>query len=200
MPKKVRSDCGEPCQALSDRDHRFHLLHLKGLSNTEAEIRCAAAKGKKIKRDSARAQGAKRLASPSVQAAVQHHRAIECKRYMATKQRSIERLAAIAEHASMENFATVERRNVVVDGQEGPVVLEQEDVVLTPWEDLTKDQMRAVGSVKKRPDGSIEFTVRDPAAAERQLAALGGWNAPAEVKHSLDDEVAKLLADLGEES
>ncbi len=165
--KKPDHDCGEACRELSEKQRVFHLAILGGRTQAEAHIEAGYKGGKE--RDSAAGQVYRNL---QMQAALEHHREAEAVRYSKTKERSIERLAALAEHASMGNFARIKNGAIEIDDTDGK----------------TADQLRGVGTLKDGKYG-VEITVRDPVAAEKALAALGGWNAP--VKIALDDASAK---------
>ena len=155
------SDCHpEICAALNERQHAFHLLILEGKSQRAAH-REAGYEAKD--RDAA----ASTLASNcKVRAAIQHHRDLEAERYSKTKDRQIERLVAQAEGSDPRHFASM-----------GP-----DGVTFKDWDEVPGGLTRGVASLSETTakDGSVtlKMTFRDPVAAERLLADLGGWKAP----------------------
>lgn len=162
------TECGAPCKALcfgQYGEQRFaaHLEFLKlsipavGKSVLGEAYKAAGYRGKT--RNALNAGASRLLHTVKMQAALRWHHDQDSEKYAATKERAIQRLNALAEHATLENFASIDDKVVVVKN----------------WDELSSDQIRGAASIEQRPDGTIKIKVRDPVAADRLLADLLGW-------------------------
>ena len=91
------SDCGPPCRALNDRQHRFHLLCLAGESAAEAYRQTASPKRKTPTKVTCESMGPRMHRSTQVQSAIGFHREHDAKKFSAEKATALKRLRKIAE-------------------------------------------------------------------------------------------------------
>ena len=157
---KSAGDCGSPCAELNDRQKRVHLLYLDGVGMGECYRLTADPKKKQPTEDTCNTQGPRMVRLPHFQAAIDYHRRHDAVKYAANKERSVQRMDALAEHATLERFATV-----TSDGT----------IQLIGWEGKDGDEIRGLASIEQKPDGTIKIKVRDPVAAERLLGDFLGW-------------------------
>lgn len=188
MARKRKTTCGPPCEKLKKmKDGRMFAAHLRFLEipvpdvGVDSIVDAYIAAGYSGKKPGAYGAAAKLHSSANMQAAMDWHRDQDARRYQASRDRQLQRLNALAEHATMDLFATVDQKG---------------EISLKPWSERTPEELRAVGALRMGPHG-VEIKVRDPLGAERLLAELGGWKKP-EQTLDISEITAELFTDPGQ--
>lgn len=159
-PAKPGSDCGDPCKALSKRQHEVHLLHLEGFKADECWLKTHG-RGRKPSKTSCHSAGSRMLKSVEMVLAFQHHRKAAEVRYWRSEDRSMARLAAVAEGADLAWFLT----------RTGEI-----DVSKVTGKD---DRTRALKTIEWYEEGVIKkITLNSGAVYEAAMAKRRGWDAP----------------------